>query len=91
MLRSTTPLTVGGFLELGDPRTDSTAPIAMSAPMTPPERFLIKVRVDGPDSLGRPSVEGLQASDFNRYVGIRGRGNEAPILSGSYVQVSTGW
>ncbi len=62
-------------------------PIAYVGPLDAPERFLIKVRVSGPATLGSPSVEGLKTSDFRAYVGAKGAAaDEADILSGSYVQ-----
>jgi len=51
-----------------------------------PDRFLVRVRVYGPSSLGTPSVEGLEASDFEVYVGAEAPANQATVLSGAYVQ-----
>jgi Mg-chelatase subunit ChlD len=49
---------------------------------TDPNRFLVKVRVNGPSELGTPSVEGLRPSDFKAQVG----GQNADVVSGAYVQ-----
>lgn len=51
-----------------------------------PERFLVKLRVFGPPDLGTPSVEGLEASDFQVFVGADAPANEAPIVNAAYVQ-----
>ncbi len=51
-----------------------------------PDRFLVKVRVYGPSTLGSPSVEGLDPDDFMVYVGSVTPANKATILSGAYVQ-----
>jgi Mg-chelatase subunit ChlD len=53
-----------------------------------PEQFLVIVNVVGPDELGNPSVEGLDTSDFQVWVGPEAAANVAPVLSGSYVQGS---
>lgn len=51
-----------------------------------PERFLVKLRVFGPPDLGTPSVEGLEASDFQVFVGPDLPANEAAIVNAAYVQ-----
>ncbi len=51
-----------------------------------PERFLVKLRVFGPPDLGTPSVEGLEASDFEVFVGPEAPANAAAIVSAAYVQ-----
>ena len=53
-----------------------------------PDQFLAIVNVFGPTELGEPSVEGLDVSDFQAWVGGEAPANVAPILSGSYVQGS---
>jgi hypothetical protein len=53
-----------------------------------PDQFLAIVNVYGPTELGEPSVEGLDVSDFQAWVGTEDPANVAPILSGSYVQGS---
>lgn len=52
-----------------------------------PERFLIRLLVTGPASLGTPTVEGLEASDFEVFVGSASNpANEAPVVSAAHVQ-----
>ena len=51
-----------------------------------PDRFLIRLNVTGPTSLGEPSVEGLDPSDFQVYVGTEVPANRATVVSGAYVQ-----
>ena len=47
-----------------------------------PDQFLAIVNVFGPTELGEPSVEGLDVSDFQAWVGDGDPANVAPILSG---------
>ena len=47
-----------------------------------PNRFVVRLRVQGPTELGTPSVEGLRPTDFQIQVG----GDAATVLSGAYVQ-----
>ncbi len=62
-------------------------PIAYVGKHNAPEPFLIKLRVVGPVSLGSPSVEGLESSDFTVFVGDPyDPENEAEVLSGAYIQ-----
>lgn len=62
-------------------------PLAYVGAYDAPERFLIKLRVQGPASLGTPSVEGLDTDEFTVFVGDPSDpDNEAPVVSGSYVQ-----
>jgi Mg-chelatase subunit ChlD len=51
-----------------------------------PDRFLVRLNVTGPSELGEPSVEGLQPSDFQVYVGSINAADQATVLSGAYVQ-----
>lgn len=52
-----------------------------------PERFLIRTIVTGPASLGTPTVEGLEASDFEVFVGSASDpANQAPVVSAAHVQ-----
>jgi len=52
-----------------------------------PERFLTRLRVSGPASLGTPTVEGLEPSDFRVFVGpASDPANEAPVISAAHVQ-----
>jgi len=52
-----------------------------------PERFLIRLLVTGPASLGTPTVEGLEASDFEVFVGSASDpANQAPVVSAAHVQ-----
>jgi len=52
-----------------------------------PERFLIRTIVTGPASLGTPTVEGLEAADFEVYVGSPSDpANQAPVVSAAHVQ-----
>ena len=53
-----------------------------------PDTFLVIVNVVGPVELGSPSVEGLDTSDFQMWVGSEVAANQATVLSGSYVQGS---
>lgn len=53
-----------------------------------PDRFLVVVNVLGPDELGSPSVEGLDTSDFEVFVGSDTPADKGTILSGAYVQGS---
>ncbi len=62
-------------------------PIAYVGAYNEPERFLVKVRVQGPASLGTPSVEGLDSDDFTVFVGNHSDpANEAEVINGAYVQ-----
>lgn len=47
-----------------------------------PNRFIVRVRVQGPSELGTPSVEGLRPEDFQVQVGT----TAGTVLSGAYVQ-----
>ena len=47
-----------------------------------PNRFIVRLRVQGPAELGTPSVEGLRPTDFQIQVG----GDAATVLNGAYVQ-----
>jgi von Willebrand factor type A domain/Carboxypeptidase regulatory-like domain len=52
-----------------------------------PERFLVRLIVTGPTSLGTPTVEGLEPSDFRVFVGpASDPANEAPVISAAHVQ-----
>lgn len=51
-----------------------------------PDRFLIRLSVTGPTTLGEPSVQGLDPSDFQIYVGAEDPANRATVVSGAYVQ-----
>lgn len=51
-----------------------------------PDRFLVRLSVTGPASLGTPSVQGLDPSDFQVYVGEPSTANQATVISGAYVQ-----
>ncbi len=75
----------GADLEIVRPNTTWKAYVG---PHDDPERFLIIVNVTGPAELGTPSVQGLDVSDFTAYVGTADPANQAPILSGAYVQGS---
>jgi hypothetical protein len=56
-------------------------------PMDAPERFLIRMKVFGPNTLGEPFVEGLQPDDFEVFVGEnKVAANQATVISGAYVQ-----
>jgi hypothetical protein len=55
---------------------------AYVGPKDQPERFVAKIRVEGPNVLGSPSVQGLHHTDFTARVGLE----DAPILDGTYVQ-----
>lgn len=46
-----------------------------------PERFLVKLQMTGPASLGAAFVEGLQASDFTVYVGTVTAANKATVIN----------
>ncbi|MFT5127888.1 MAG: hypothetical protein ACI8W8_001496 [Rhodothermales bacterium] len=50
-----------------------------------PERFLVRVQVDGPPELGGTTVEGLSAADFTAYVGSPAPINEAEVHLAAYV------
>lgn len=51
-----------------------------------PERFAVRLKIQGPPELGIPTVQGLDASDFKVYVGAVDPANEATVISGSEVQ-----
>jgi von Willebrand factor type A domain len=52
-----------------------------------PDRFLIRLNVSGPTELGTPSVEGLEPSDFQVFVGSPSNAaDQATVVSGAYVQ-----
>jgi len=51
-----------------------------------PERFMIRLVVAGPSELGVPTVQGLDPSYFNVYVGTVDPANAAVVLSGAEVQ-----
>ncbi len=51
-----------------------------------PERFTVRLKIQGPPELGIPTVQGLDASDFKVYVGAVDPANEATVISGSEVQ-----
>lgn len=62
-------------------------PIAYVGRRNTPERFLIKLRVQGPLSLGSPSVQGLDKDDFEVFVGDPSDPHdEADVINGAYVQ-----
>jgi hypothetical protein len=53
---------------------------------TDPDSFIIRLLVEGPSSLGVPTVLGLQSSDFRVFVGNPSDpSNEAQVLSGANV------
>ncbi len=66
-------------VQIKEPTTASKAFVGTKAD---PNRFLVKVRVQGPSELGTPSVEGLRPSDFTVQVGNK----DGDVLSGAYVQ-----
>jgi Mg-chelatase subunit ChlD len=51
-----------------------------------PDRFLIRLRVIGPSSLGDPSVERLDKSDFQVFVGSETPADAATVISAAPVQ-----
>ncbi|MEE3239357.1 MAG: VWA domain-containing protein [Pseudomonadota bacterium] len=51
-----------------------------------PERFTIRLRIQGPPELGIPTVQGLDSDDFQVYVGSAIPANEATVISGTEVQ-----
>jgi len=51
-----------------------------------PDTFLIRLLVTGLASLGDPTVEGLDKTDFSVFVGDEVAANEATVLSGANVQ-----
>jgi len=51
-----------------------------------PERFTVRLKVQGPSELGTPTVQGLDSSDFEIYVDSVDPSNSATIISGSEVQ-----
>ncbi len=51
-----------------------------------PERFLVKLVVTGPESLGEPTVRGLSPADFEVFGGDVEPENSADVISGAYVQ-----
>ncbi|MBN1304196.1 MAG: VWA domain-containing protein, partial [Anaerolineales bacterium] len=72
-------------MEIREPKYPD--PIAYVGAYNEPERFLVKVRVQGPASLGTPSVEGLVSDDFTVFVGNHSDpANEAEVINGAYVQ-----
>ena len=71
-------------LTIKEPKYPS--PIAYVGDKADPDRFLLKVSVIGPPSLGESSIEGLSASDFTVYVGSEAAANLATVLNSSYVQ-----
>lgn len=54
---------------------------AFVGPKDNAQRFIVRLRVQGPPELGTPSVEGLRAEDFTVRVGSL----DAPVLNGVYV------
>jgi len=66
-------------LAVKDPTSAHPAYVGLK---TDPNRFIVRVRVQGPSELGTPSVEGLRPSDFRVRVGSA----DATVLNGAYVQ-----
>lgn len=58
---------------------------AYVGPFDVPERFLVRLLLQGPSELGHGTVEGVVAEDFTVYVGSASSGNEAEVLSGATV------
>ncbi len=51
-----------------------------------PERFLVKLVVTGPESLGEPTVRGLNPNDFEVFVGEIDPENKGTVIAGANVQ-----
>lgn len=64
-----------------DIRDPLTAQPAFVGPKSNAQRFIVRLRVQGPPELGTPSVEGLRAEDFTVKVGS----DDATVLNGLYV------
>ncbi len=75
----------GARLQIVRPSTTYKAYVGEPAE---PDQFLAIVNVFGPEELGEPSVEGLDVSDFQAWVGDEQPANVATVLAGSYVQGS---
>ena len=78
---------VCGGADLSIVRPTTSFP-ALVGPHDAPERFLVVLNVYGPSELGTPSVQGLDVSDFEIYVGAEAPANRADVLAGAYVQGS---
>ena len=55
-----------------------------------PERFAVRLKIQGPPELGIPTVQGLDASDFKVYVGAVDPANEATVISEARFKVNFG-
>ncbi len=61
--------------------------LAYVGPPESPTTFIVRMVVSGPDSLGDPTVLGLQPGDFSVYVGNNFNfDDEAVVVTGLYVQ-----
>ena len=70
-----------GALDLRRP--DATYPAYVGSS----RNFLVRMQITGPETLGDPTVLGLQPEDFEIYVGNDGvPGDRATVVSGAYVQ-----
>ena len=76
--------------DCGTPKLDIIRPnnqyISYVGDKTDPDNFILRLSVQGPITLGNPTVLGLQPSDFKVYVGTMvDPSNEATVMSGSNV------
>ena len=74
----------------GDAKIDIKTPdrdkMAFVGEPDQPERFLVKLVVTGPESLGEPTVRGLSPNDFEVFIGDVTPANRGNVISGANVQ-----